>query len=124
MPASILLHIDDVRIKEIKELVPPSHVLREFPATERAAATSYEARQALHRILYGADDRLLVIIGPCSIHDYEAAMEYARLLKEEARPEHRRRLREVRALQRQLNGNGLEGGEARTRGRGGDRPSR
>ncbi len=84
MPASILLHIDDVRIKEIKELVPPSHVLREFPATERAAATSYEARQALHRILYGADDRLLVIIGPCSIHDYEAAMEYARLLKEEA----------------------------------------
>ena len=71
-------HIDDVRIAEIKELVPPAHVLREFPATERASQTAFDARQALHRILYGADDRLLVVIGPCSIHDYDAAMEYAR----------------------------------------------
>ena len=84
MPASIMLHIDDVRIKEIKELVPPAHVLREFPANEQAATTSFEARQAMHRILYGADDRLMVVIGPCSIHDTDAAMEYARLLKEEA----------------------------------------
>ena len=83
MPAS-LNPIDDVRIKEIKELAPPIHVLREFPATEKATATAFETRQALHRILHGSDDRLLVIIGPCSIHDYEAAMEYARLLKEEA----------------------------------------
>ncbi len=84
MSASMKIHIDDVRITEIKELVPPAHVLREFPASEKAAVTAYEARQALHRILYGADDRLLVIIGPCSIHDFDAAMEYARLLKEEA----------------------------------------
>jgi 3-deoxy-7-phosphoheptulonate synthase len=71
------LPIDDVRIREIKELLPPSHVLREFPATERAASTTFQTRQAIHRILHGADDRLLVVIGPCSIHDYDAAIEYA-----------------------------------------------
>ena len=84
MTASVKVHIDDVRIAEIKELVPPAHVLREFPATPRAAEVSYEARQAIHRILYGADDRLLVVIGPCSIHDTAAAMEYAHRLKAEA----------------------------------------
>jgi 3-deoxy-7-phosphoheptulonate synthase len=84
MSASMKLHIDDVRIKEIKELAPPAHVLREFPATPKSAETAYEARQAIHRILYGADDRLLVVIGPCSIHDYDAALEYARRLKAEA----------------------------------------
>src|SRR5574340_120925 len=84
MSASTKIHIDDVRIREIKELVPPAHVLREFPATPKAAETAYEARQAIHRILYGADDRLLVVIGPCSIHDYTAAMEYAQRLKAEA----------------------------------------
>jgi 3-deoxy-7-phosphoheptulonate synthase len=84
MSASVKIHIDDVRIQEIKELVPPAHVLREFPATPRAAEVAYEARQAIHRILYGADNRLLVIIGPCSIHDTDAALEYARKLKVEA----------------------------------------
>ena len=72
---------DDTRIKEIKELTPPSHVLREYPISDEAARVTYEARQAIHRILHGADDRLLVIIGPCSIHDYDAAMEYAKRLK-------------------------------------------
>ena len=72
---------DDLRIKEIKELVPPSHVLREFPVSEGAAKTVYEARRAIHRILHGADDRLLVIMGPCSIHDVKAAKEYAGKLK-------------------------------------------
>jgi len=73
---------DDLRIKEIKELVPPSHVLREFPLTEKAGKTTFETRLAVHRILHGADDRLLTIIGPCSIHDVKAATEYARKLKE------------------------------------------
>jgi 3-deoxy-7-phosphoheptulonate synthase len=77
-------HIDDVRIKEIKELAPPAHVLREFPASQKAAETAFEARSAIHRILFGADDRLLVVIGPCSIHDTAAAMEYAHRLKAEA----------------------------------------
>ncbi|WP_374263479.1 3-deoxy-7-phosphoheptulonate synthase AroG [Zoogloea sp.] len=84
MPSTSKVHIDDVRIKAIKELAPPIHVLREFPATVKAAATTFEARSAIHRILFGADDRLLVVIGPCSIHDYDAAMEYARRLKAEA----------------------------------------
>ena len=83
MHASSKIHIDDVRIKAIKELAPPAHVLREFPASPKAAATTFEARTAIHRILFGADDRLLVVIGPCSIHDYAAAMEYARRLKVE-----------------------------------------
>ncbi|MEA3152922.1 MAG: 3-deoxy-7-phosphoheptulonate synthase [Betaproteobacteria bacterium] len=68
---------DDLRIKEIKELTPPSHVLREFGITEKAAKTVVDARQQIHRILHGADDRLVVISGPCSIHDVKAAKEYA-----------------------------------------------
>jgi len=75
---------DDVRIKEIKELVPPAHVFREYPVSNRAAQATYSARQTIHRILHGADDRLLVVIGPCSIHDYELAMDYARKLAKEA----------------------------------------
>ncbi len=74
---------DDLRVKEIKELVPPAHVLREFPVSERSAQLAYETRQAIHRILHGADDRLLVIMGPCSIHDVQAAKEYAGKLKGE-----------------------------------------
>ena len=73
---------DDLRIREIKELSPPEDVLREFVITESAAKTVYEARQAIHRILHGADDRMLVIAGPCSIHDVKAAKEYAGRLKE------------------------------------------
>ncbi|HEY6400512.1 MAG TPA: 3-deoxy-7-phosphoheptulonate synthase AroG [Blastocatellia bacterium] len=73
---------DDLRIREIKELLPPSAVLSDFPITRNAAKTVYEARQAIHRILHGADDRLLVIMGPCSIHDVKAAEEYAGKLQE------------------------------------------
>lgn len=73
---------DDIRIKEVKELAPPSHVLRELPLSEAAAKTTYEARQAIHRALHGADDRLVVIMGPCSIHDVKAAREYATRLLE------------------------------------------
>ncbi len=75
--------IDDTRIREIKELLPPSHVLREFPASEHTAQTTFDARQTIHRILHGADDRLLVIVGPCSIHDVRAAREYAERLERE-----------------------------------------
>ena len=69
--------IDDTRITDITELSPPAHLLREFPASAQPAATTYEARQAIHRVLHGADDRLLVVVGPCSIHDYDAAIDYA-----------------------------------------------
>jgi 3-deoxy-7-phosphoheptulonate synthase len=74
---------DDLRIKEIKELLAPEVIHDEFPLTERAAQVTYETRDHIHRILHGADDRVLVIIGPCSIHDPKAALEYARNLKAE-----------------------------------------
>ena len=68
---------DDLRINDIKELLPPVALLEKFPATERAAKTVSQARSAIHNILRGSDDRLLVVIGPCSIHDTKAAKEYA-----------------------------------------------
>ncbi|MET0082715.1 MAG: 3-deoxy-7-phosphoheptulonate synthase AroG [Sedimenticola sp.] len=72
---------DDLRIRAIKELVSPAQLQSDFPITDRAATTVYEARQAIHRILHDEDDRLLVIIGPCSVHDPNAAREYAEQLK-------------------------------------------
>lgn len=74
---------DDLRITEIKEVVPPESIHRQFPIDESAARTIIDARRDIHRILHCQDDRLLVIIGPCSIHDPEAAMDYARRLLEQ-----------------------------------------
>src|SRR5499427_2365620 len=74
--------VDDVRIREIKELAPPAHLLREFPCTEKTESLAYHTREAIHRILHGSDDRVLVIIGPCSIHDPKAGLEYANRLQE------------------------------------------
>ena len=74
---------DDVRIEQGDELLAPMQVMRELAATERTEKTTFEGRKAVHDILRGADDRLLVVIGPCSIHDYGAAIEYARLLRGE-----------------------------------------
>ncbi len=77
---------DDLRIRSLTELSPPSQVMAEFVRTPAASVTVTAARHALHRILHGQDDRLAVVIGPCSIHDPEAAMDYAgRLLKERQR---------------------------------------
>jgi len=72
---------DDVRIDQIKELLPPVALMERFPVSEVAAATVLSSRQATHNILAGDDDRLLVISGPCSIHDVNAAKEYASRLK-------------------------------------------
>jgi 3-deoxy-7-phosphoheptulonate synthase len=72
---------DDVRINKVKELLPPVAVLERFPATETSSSVTFEARNAIHNMLQGEDDRLLVIIGPCSIHDPEAALEYGKKLK-------------------------------------------
>ncbi|GGP97359.1 3-deoxy-7-phosphoheptulonate synthase AroG [Shewanella ulleungensis] len=71
---------DDIRIDEIKELLPPIAILERFPATENASATVFNARNNIHHILTRKDDRLLVIIGPCSIHDPVAALEYGQRL--------------------------------------------
>ena len=73
---------DDIRIKEIKELLPPVALLERFPITESAAKTVFQGREAIHRILNDEDKRIVVIIGPCSIHDPKAALEYGeRLVK-------------------------------------------
>ncbi len=72
---------DDLRIIGIHELTPPVELHREYPLTEPATETVYSARQAAHRILHGEDDRLLVVTGPCSIHDVDAALEYAARLQ-------------------------------------------
>ncbi len=72
---------DDLRITAIQELASPEQIQQDIPITENAAKTVYDARQAIYRILEGEDDRLLVVIGPCSIHDPDAAMEYAKRLK-------------------------------------------
>ncbi|NMV39485.1 3-deoxy-7-phosphoheptulonate synthase AroG [Ralstonia insidiosa] len=74
---------DDLRIRELKELTPPSHLIREFPCSDAVSDLIYQSRNAMHRILHGMDDRLIVIIGPCSIHDTKAAMDYARRLVEQ-----------------------------------------
>ncbi|WP_394781507.1 3-deoxy-7-phosphoheptulonate synthase AroG [Undibacterium sp.] len=78
-----MLRTDDLRIREMKELLPPSHLIREFACSEKAAGVAANARTALHRILHAQDDRLMVVIGPCSIHDTKAALEYAQLLVKE-----------------------------------------
>lgn len=71
---------DDLRIREMKELLPPSHLIREFGCSEKASEVTASSRTALHNVLQGQDDRLMVVIGPCSIHDTKAALEYASLL--------------------------------------------
>lgn len=73
---------DDLRIKEIRELTPPSYLIREFPCGQLASSTVHNARHSAHDIIHGKDDRLLVIVGPCSIHDPQAAEEYAEKLSE------------------------------------------
>ncbi|MCF7520492.1 3-deoxy-7-phosphoheptulonate synthase AroG [Neisseria sp. ZJ106] len=71
---------DDVKIKEIKELLPPIAHLYELPITEQASGLVHQTRQEIADLVHGKDNRLLVIIGPCSIHDTKAALEYAERL--------------------------------------------
>lgn len=71
---------DDVRIEKIKELLPPIALMEKFPSDKNATQSVHNGRKAIHNILNGHDKRLLVIIGPCSIHDPEAAIDYARKL--------------------------------------------
>lgn len=71
---------DDLRIQAIQKVVSPDAIHSDFPSTETARDTIFEARKAIHSILQGDDDRLLVIVGPCSIHDPKAARVYAEKL--------------------------------------------
>lgn len=74
---------DDLRILEIKPLAAPDEVMGDLPASTRVRSTVSSARKRMHEILHGRDDRLIVVIGPCSIHDPAAAMDYARRLAAE-----------------------------------------
>ena len=71
---------DDLRIASIKAVTPPAEICEEIPISERAAETTFETRRAIHDILSGEDPRLMVVTGPCSIHDPQAAKEYAQRL--------------------------------------------
>ena len=71
---------DDVRINKIKDLLPPVALLERFPASDKATESVLNGREAIHKILHGKDKRLLVVIGPCSIHDPKAALEYGEKL--------------------------------------------
>jgi 3-deoxy-7-phosphoheptulonate synthase len=74
---------DDLRIRDIRELTTPEELTHEYPCTDRVSAVVAEARRALQRILHGEEDRLAVVIGPCSIHDTASAMEYGKRLAEQ-----------------------------------------
>jgi 3-deoxy-7-phosphoheptulonate synthase len=76
---------DDLRIKWTKVVIPPQILERELPTTEQASSTIHEAREEIINILSGKDRRLLVIAGPCSVHDTKAARDYALLLKDSIR---------------------------------------
>ena len=71
----------DLRIESFRPLLPPAILLEELPLSDRGAATVSRGREAVGRILHGEDDRLVVVVGPCSIHDPAAALDYARRLK-------------------------------------------
>ena len=77
------IRTDDLRIRDIRELTTPEQLMRDQACTEQASATVADGRKALQRILHGQDDRLAVVIGPCSIHDTAAAMDYAAKLKQQ-----------------------------------------
>ncbi len=72
---------DDLRIDRLRPLIPPAILMEQYPITEAASTTVAEGREAVTRILRGRDDRLLVVVGPCSIHDVAAARGYGQRLK-------------------------------------------
>jgi 3-deoxy-7-phosphoheptulonate synthase len=74
-------HTDDLRIRRIDTLNTPAEVIAELPCDDLASETVAQSRAALHAILQGQDDRLAVVVGPCSIHDPAAALEYAHRLR-------------------------------------------
>ena len=72
---------DDLRIRAIKKLISPAQLLADFAITDEIANTVANARHDIHRIIHEEDDRLVVIVGPCSVHDPAAAREYAQRLR-------------------------------------------
>lgn len=77
----MIFKTDDVRITGLQEVIPPAELHAEFPLSDQASETVYHTREAIHNILQGTDDRMVVVVGPCSIHDPDAARDYADHLK-------------------------------------------
>ncbi len=73
----MLYTTDDLRINGIQEVIPPLALHRQFPITDHASETVFHTRKIAQKIIHGEDDRLIVIIGPCSIHDPDGARDYA-----------------------------------------------
>ncbi|PFH53967.1 hypothetical protein AMATHDRAFT_72987 [Amanita thiersii Skay4041] len=76
--------LENSRVKSTRPLIPPQILQEDLPLTLQAAQTVLHGRLAVENIIHGDDDRLLVVVGPCSVHNVDAALEYARLLKEYA----------------------------------------
>ena len=76
--------IDDTRISAVRPLITPALLQEWLPVPDATLALVEHSRQAISRVLHGADDRLIVVVGPCSIHDHDQAMDYARQLKTQA----------------------------------------
>ena len=72
---------DDLRITQVRPLIPPAILLEEIPISERASNVVADTRTAIANVLEGRDSRLIVVAGPCSIHDTRAALEYAERLR-------------------------------------------
>ncbi len=77
----MMYETDNLRITGTQKMVSSQDLREEFPVTETASETVHHSREAIQKILHGEDDRLLVVVGPCSIHDIDAALEYAKKLK-------------------------------------------
>jgi len=84
-PVTVIGRTDDLRIRGVRALIAPQLLSEQLPVDAEALATVGNARRAIHRVLHGADYRLVAVVGPCSIHDYAAALEYARGLAAESR---------------------------------------
>ena len=90
VPASLVAsthdktRIDDTRIRAVRPLITPALLQEWLPTPPQAAELVEESRKAISRILHGEDDRLLVIVGPCSIHDHAQAIAYAKELQVQA----------------------------------------
>jgi 3-deoxy-7-phosphoheptulonate synthase len=76
--------VDDTRIRAVRPLITPALLGEWLPASDEALALVEASRAAISRVLHGKDDRVVVVVGPCSIHDHDQAMEYARALKAQA----------------------------------------
>ena len=85
--------IDDVRINTVRPLISPALLQERLPLDDASAEQIRQHRQIVSDILHGRDDRLLVIVGPCSIHDHDQAIEYARQLKDLAQQYQKRAVR-------------------------------